>query len=466
MRLFKFIVFIVSIVIIISSCKKDPFITSPQAALSVSADTLNFDTVFTSSGSIIQAFKIFNENNKKLQLSKVKLMGGAGSFFKLNIDGTATSEADNVSIDANDSLYVFVQVNVNPNSSNLPFIITDSILINYNGNDKFVQLQAYGQNANFLKSARLSGNFVFTKNLPYVILGGLLIDSTATLTIQPGTKIYIHADAPVIVDGTLNIQGTKDEKVIFTGDRLDADYRDLPASWPGIYFRENSQNNNLKFAVIKNAYQGLVAQGLSTTANPKLQISQCIIDNVYDAGIIGINTTIEADNTLISNCGSNILLTYGGDYRFTHCTVASYGNIFLEHKNPVLQVYNYASQDNQTITANLNAVFKNCIFWGDRGNVDNEILVDKKGAANFNVTFDHVLYKAKTDPSNATFITSLKNQDPLFDSINTSKYQFDFHFNNTNSPAVNAGVLTSFPKDLDDKPRVNGLPDMGCYEKQ
>ena len=467
MTLVKFIVSIFFSTIIVCSCKKDSFITSPQALLGLSADSLTFDTVFTSVGSVTKSFKILNLNNQKLKLSKVKLLGGASSSFKINVDGTAATEVNNIDIETNDSLYVFVQVNIDPNAGNLPFIISDSILINYNGNDEFVKLQAYGQNAVFLNSRRVSGNATFTKDLPYVILGGLLVDSTAKLTIQPGTKIYLHADAPIIVDGTLIANGTKQESIIFNGDRLDPDYKDLPASWPGIYFTENSQNNNLQFTVIKNAYQGLIALGLSTTTKPKLKISQCIIDNVYDAGILGIQASINADNTLISNCGGNILLAYGGDYVFTHCTVASYGNIFTQHKNPVLQVYNFVKQNNQILTANIKAVFTNCIFWGDGGDVEDEVVAKKEGTNTFDVTFHHVLYKVKNDPANVTFDSSIKNQDPLFDSIEVNKSQFDFHFNtHPNSPAIDMGVATPFPKDLDDRPRINGLrPDIGCYEK-
>lgn len=467
MTSFKFVASVFFTVIIVCSCKKDSFITSPQALLGLSTDTLTFDTVFTSAGSITKSFKIFNLNNQKLQLSKVRLAGGASSSFKINVDGIASTDVNNIDIEANDSIYIFVQVNIDPNTTNLPFIISDSILINYNGNNAFVQLKAYGQNAIFLNSRRVSGNVTFTKTLPYVILGGLLVDSTATLTIEPGSRIYLHADAPIIIDGTLIVAGTKQEKVVFNGDRLDPGYKDLPASWPGIYFRENSQNNIFQFAVIKNAFQGLIAIGLSTTAKPKLKVSQCIIDNIYDAGFLGINSSIYTDNTLVSNCGSNILLAYGGDYMFSHCTVASYGNIFLQHKDPVLQVYNFAKQNNQTITANLKAVFTNCIFWGDGGNVDDEIVAMKEGSDSFEVTFDHVLYKAVNDLPIVTFINSIKNQDPLFDSVNTSKFQFDFHFNNNpNSPAIDTGKLTSFPKDLDDRPRINGLlPDIGCYER-
>ena len=169
-------------------------------------------------------------------------MGGATSAYKMNVDGAATNEVTNLDIEANDSIYVFVSVTINPNVANLPFIVSDSILITYNGNNRYVQLQAYGQNANFLRNRVLTGNVVWTNNLPYVILGSIRIDTTATLTIQPGCKIYSHATAPFIVDGTLTVYGTKAGNVIFTGDRLDEGYKDLPASWPGIYFRGSSKN--------------------------------------------------------------------------------------------------------------------------------------------------------------------------------------------------------------------------------
>ena len=431
----------------------------------INADTLSFDTVFTTAGSITQSFKIFNNNNQKLRLSQVKLSGGSSSPFKINIDGASATEVDNIEINANDSMYVFVQVNVNPSGATLPFILSDSISIDYNGNKKFVQLQAYGQNAIFLKKVRLTGNITWNNTLPYVILGGVQVDTNATLNISEGTKIFLHADAPFLVDGTLITKGTKDNPVIFSGDRLDADYKNLPASWPGIYFRNTSKNNSLKHTIIKNAYQGIIAQELSVTSHPKLTLSQCIIDNIYDAGILGINTNIYADNCLISNCGSNIQLGLGGDYRFINCTVASYSNNYISHKNPVLQLSNYATQGGTNFTAPLNALFTNCIFWGDGGPVDDEISISKQGADPFSVIFNHVLYKAKNEIANATFTASIKNEPPMFDSINVSKNIYDFHFNNNPiSPAVNAGVVTSFPYDLDDKLR-DATPDIGCYER-
>ena len=407
-----------------------------------------------------------NDNNQKLRLNKVKLMGGITSSYKMNVDGIATSEANNIDIAANDSIYVFVTVSINPNTGNLPFVVSDSILVSYNGNARYVQLQAYGQNANFLRNRVITGNIVWTKNLPYVILGSLRIDTTATLTIQAGTKIYSHANAPIIVDGTLIINGTKTDSVSFAGDRLDADYKDLPAGWPGIYFRGSSKNNVLKFTVVKNAYQAVVVEQPSVNANPKLILHQCIIDNAYDAGLLCVNSSVQADNSLISNCGSNVAIAYGGDYVLTNCTVASFSNNYISHKNPVLQVNNFALQNGIPVTNSLSAIFRNCIFWGDNGVVENEIAVSKQGSNPFLVTFDHSLYKAMVDPANATLPSSIKNQYPQFDSIDVVRSNYNFHISNSSAPGINKGVATAFTKDLDDKNRNVGLPDLGCYEKQ
>jgi hypothetical protein len=464
-HLFYFSTFL--LVTILASCKKDSFITSEFARVNITADTLKYDTVFTTIGSVTKSFKIINDNNQKLRLSKVKLMGGATSAYKMNVNGTAGSEVTNLDIEANDSIYVFVSVTVNPNAANLPFIVSDSILINYNGSNRYVQLQAYGQNANFLRNRVLTGNVLWTNNLPYVILGSIRIDTTASLTIQAGCKIYSHATAPFIVDGTLIINGTKASPVIFTGDRLDEDYKDLPASWPGIYFRGSSKNNVLTYAIVKNANQGIVTEKPSVNANPKVILHQCIVDNAFDAGILCVNSSLQADNSLISNCGSNINLTYGGIYNFTHCTVAAYSTNFLTHKNPALNVNNFTQQAGATLTSDLNAVFRNNIFWGDGGIIENEISVNKQGANTFNVLFEKNLYRSLVDPSNSLLNGNIKNADPSFDSINVSKNIFDFRVTKIAiAPGINAGVATGFLKDLDDKNRNAGLPDLGCYEKQ
>jgi len=92
------------------------------------------------------------------------------------------------------------------------------------------------------------------------------------------------------------------------------------------------------------------------------------------------------------------------------------------------------------------------------------LLIDKKGRTAFSVTFDNVLYKVKTDPTNATFNNSLKNQVPQFDSIDIGRRYFNFRLKSS-SPAINKGIATGVLFDLDRNPRI-GLPDIGCFEKQ
>jgi hypothetical protein len=326
------------LLLLIVSCKKESFTTSADALVSVSTDTVSFDTVFTQRGSVTQTLKIFNDNDKKLRLSSVELIGGLSSPFNINVDGTPGPAVNDVEIEPNDSAYVFVTVTINPTTANSPFVVQDSIRINFNGTSRLVQLNAYGQNARYIKGEILRTNTTWDNTLPYVILDGVLVDAGVTLTILQGTRVHFNASAPMIVDGTLIVNGTKKDSVTFQGDRLDKDYRDLPGSWPGIYFRASSKGNTMRYAVIKNAFQGLIA-GQSTGSFPKLSLNECVIDNVYDAGLMGIGSSIKAVNCLISNCGLNILLANGGDYEITHCTVASYSNIFVPHKKHLTGEY-------------------------------------------------------------------------------------------------------------------------------
>jgi hypothetical protein len=453
----------ISFLILLFSCRKDSFITSPDARVTVSADTLKYDTVFVTAGSTYRTFRIINGNNQKLLISSLQLMGGASSVFKMNVDGIAGTQFNNIEINANDSLYVFVQVNVNPSSANLPFVIRDSIQVSYNGKNRLVQLEAWGQNANFLRNKVVSANETWNNNLPYIILGSLTINANQTLNINKGCRIYVHADAPIIVNGTLQVNGQKDtmDRVYFTGDRLDEPYKDFPASWPGIFFQAGSKDNVMNYTVIKNAYQAIGITDPSPNANPKLTLNECIIDNNYDAGIVAVNSSIRARNCLISNCGKNIFLVKGGDYQFTHCTVVTIANRYIDHKDPVLTLTNFVNNN----TANLDAVFRNCIFWGQNGLVDNEVVVLKSGSTVFNVNFDHNLWKVQTAPTGIISNQIINNLSPQFDSISTSGNYYNFRLQST-SPAVNKGTGTSITTDLDGKPRAVGLPDLGCFEKQ
>ena len=195
-------------------------------------------------------------------------------------------------------------------------------------------------------------------------------------------------------------------------------------------------------------------------------LTQCIVDNSYDAGILGEESSIQASNCLISNCGQNIELGYGGAYQFVHCTVASFSNNFIAHTQPVLSVSNYIVQGTTPVTADLNAAFINCIFWGNYGNVTDEVVVSQQGNMAFAVNFSNCLWKVQTVPTGISSSAMIANADPLFDSVNTAQQYYDFHLQ-AGSPAIDKGINTGLPYDLDGNPRsVGAAPDLGCYEKQ
>ena len=445
-----------------AACKKDSF-TGLTGDFELSADTIKFDTVFASAGSVTQYFLIKNSSSKSLRLDNIQLMGGSSSFFKMNVDGLPGTRFTNLEIEGNDSLYVFVSVNIDPNANPLPFIIRDSIQIQANGKTIFQQLEAWGQNARYIRAQYITENTTWNKDLPYVILGGIRVDTFATLQIEPGTRIYLNADAPMIIDGRLVVNGTKKDSVLFRGNRLDEPYKDFPGSWPGIIFRESSKDNLIEYAFIKNAYQGIVADKHSGPT-PKVIVNNTVIDNIYDIGVLGINSNLVFNTCLISNCGNNLALIYGGTYQFTHCTISSVSNNFIAHKSPVLNLTNYIKRNNQILSASLNADFFNCILWGSEGLVDNEIVLEKEGTEPANIRLSHVLFRAKTDPTNTTFTNVIRNQNPVFDSVDVSNNYYDFRLKKE-SPAVNVGTTTPLLFDMNGLPR-KGLPDLGCYENQ
>jgi hypothetical protein len=450
---------------VLISCQKQSNLNQ-NAGISLSADSVSFDTVFTSTGSVTQQVKLINNNDQGIGISSISLAGGSSSPFIINIDGTPGPAAVNLNIPANDSLIIFISVFIRPGTTPTPFILQDSIRISVNGREQYIQLSAWGQNAHFLKNQVIKVNTSWPNDLPYVIYGELRIDSNVSLTIQPGTHIYIHADAPILVDGSLKVLGdsSDSQRVYFAGDRLDQPYAGLPGSWPGIYFRKSSNGNVLNYAVFQNGNHTLIAEEPSPDLNPKLILNQCTINNSLSEGILGLHTSITAINCLVSNCGQNIVIGLGGNYRFEHCTIASYSTNLLSHQQPVLTLSNAGTDGSQVLTYDLDAGFINCIFWGSAGITD-EALVSKEGNTVFTVLFDHSILKQQNYPANIDSSFLWLNTDPEFMATGYPDNSLNFHLK-AGSPAVDHGINLGIPVDLDGSHRPVNLPDLGCYERQ
>jgi hypothetical protein len=460
------------------ACNEDAYITDSSAKLSFSTDTVLFDTVFTKMGTVTKYFMVYNNNNKSVNISSIRLADDTWNY-RLNINGKPANSVKDIEIRGKDSIYIFVEVTVNPTNQSSPFVIHDSIIFQTNGNFQDVDLVAWGQNAYILNNSVLETQTLKTDK-PYLVFNGLFIDSSQVLTIKPGTTIYFHKKARMYIFGTLLSEGLIDKPVVFRGDRLDrmlsnVPYDKIPGQWEGIIFFPSSKNNKLVNTKIRNAVIGIQAGIIPYAGSPQIELQNCYINNHSYAGIFAINAEIKAYNSVIANCGGYaIACVSGGDYNFYQCTIANYYN-HANRSEPSVVLTNFVEYENIRYPGDLkNAVFGNCIIYG--GN-QNEIGFGIMDGYKLNYKFENCLIKWEDaidgiDRNDKTkFLNNLYSKEPAFDSIGDYDYNFRL---DTLSPAKDAGsinivnrLLYLLEYDLDNKSRLKDkAPDIGAYERQ
>jgi len=455
-----------------TSCKKEQILTS-GGELRFSTDTLTFDTVFTAYASYTDWIKIFNPQNRKVTVSSVRLTN-PNSYFSLNVNGIEGNAVSDIEVAANDSFYVFATVNIDPTNANNPFIICDTLVATLNGKDFSIPLIAYGQNAYYI-DGNVDGHIkteTWKTDKPYVIVHSGLVDSGHVLTIPAGCKVYMNADSRLYVQGSLHVEGTKDNPVIFQGGRLDRKYfgyEDYPGEWGGIYFFRYSFDNKINHALIKNGGNTPGAgYPAAITLEPDLVIgdTQLVlrntkIQNSIGYGILSIGGTLKAENCLINTSGAQCLaMVQGGEYEINNCDFITYTTDKISHtKEPSFAALNYLDiGNNQYVAGPLNCVMRNCVVWGS---IEEEIVFDKVDDYPYNMRMENCLIRKKEAmPSYITHLNTIINQDPKF----TDVEKWDFR-PLEGSPLINAGTGNgiNIPYDIDDKPRTGAI-DIGCYE--
>jgi hypothetical protein len=475
-----------------TGCFKDEIVnTDSSFKLRFSTDTLLFDTTFTGIGSATKTVKIFNDSNQPVEISKIKIRGEQGIHFTLNVDGINGTEAQQVRIEANDSIYVFCKVKVDPNQdlSASPFVLMDYLDCTINGNTQAVTLVAWGQNANYITGKdNLGKQSIYTCNFgtinwddpkPYVIYGSLIIDQCKVI-LPPGTKIYVHGglvfpqngspfiDGRLFIgeDGQLIVNGTKEKPVLFRGDRLEKEYNDLAGQWGGIIVYSSKYNNTFNYLDLRNANFGIVADSAT-----KVSLNHSIIDNVSLSCLIGNHATITASNCLFSNsAGNNILLTYGGSYSFDYCTVPNAtgqtSSISMDNYTCILNELGLCKEGTvQTNKAILRV--NNSILSGlDTDEINLTDAYDGKQEAYFQYSFNNSVLRVSDLLKEEYFTQRIKdcyilaNNDKLYVNEGKSDFRLD-------SVSVAKGIAKPIPNIVDDllgNLRKPDKTDAGCYE--
>jgi hypothetical protein len=483
--------------IVFSSCNKNNFTTNPADKLEFSTDTVQFDTIFTNIGSATNYFVVRNSNQSQaIKIDRIFVAGESNSKYRLNINGFSTNNITDLELPPGDSIFIFVEVTIDPNRDEM--IEEDSVVFLSNGNVQNVKLVAFGQDVHLyfptdtleitgykLPYSVIDDNTVWTNDKPHLVYGTVIVDSDAELRVEAGAKVYFHRGAGLFIGGTLNVAGEVSNRVLFTSDRLEDYYSEIAGQWGpfldagngntlgifgGIRLLPGSTNNQIYNCDIKNAIIGLEVDSCVTPGIPTVKLKNTNIENSKIIGLYALGAHIEAENCVFANSGQyNLAIFIGGKYSFIHCTMANYwiGN----RQTPQLVLNNYYTYDigagTQVSYRDLtDAYFGNCIIYGSR---EDELVLDLAEGALANFRFDNCLIKSKEFEGvtgSDFFIDNIWNENPKF--LETSS-PFDYHLD-TLSPAKDVGKVSIgnlVPNDQDGNSRLSDIkPDLGAFERQ
>ena len=466
---------------VFGACQQDRVSSDPSLQLSFSHDTVLFDTVFTEMGTSTHRVMVYNPHKNAINIEQVSMKDG--KYFHINLDGENDMEQlRDVIVRGEDSLFLFVRAYINPLNENSPVFIEDKIAFKANGNIQEVTLQAYGQNVERTQGKnglKIYQDLRLTNKKPYLFYDTIAV--AGDLTIEAGTTIYMHKGALIHVYGNMTASGTKEQPIIFRGDRTDmlfdsVPYRMASGQWDGIYLLYDGESAlptyTMNYVDILSGSVGLYAYSTNKDQCPQLSLTNSRIHNHSIYGLILQNIDATVANCEISNCASYCVYLAGGKHEFVHNTIAAYygypytnlnihSNIIPEDVAAVY-INNLSKNMAKTISS-----FKNCIITGGR---KNNVVVATPLAENYEGKF--VGNYLRADSLAGAFahdnVYAAEEDTAVFRNIyykSKEYHYYDFRLDSL-SPArgiADSIIAVHYPMDRDGNTR-KPHPDAGCYE--
>ena len=427
--------------------------TSPNMDLLFSTDTVLFDTLLTERLSITKRLRIYNTRTSAVNISDIYLADG--SEYSLIINGKDENHAENLLLNAKDSLLILVKLTIDKRDLDDPYLIKDVITTNWNNSSHQTLLIAWGQDAIYLGNKILC-NQTFTADRPYVFYDSVLIDSGCLLTLEAGTTLLFDTHAPLLIAGQLIAVGDSTNVITFRNSRWDIDYHIAPGQWPGIHFLMGSEDNLLDYTIIENAITGITIGNPDEDILADLTLKHSIIRNSSQMGLAAYSSDVVGENLLIMNSGSSSLFNAaGGFYHYNHCTFVNTPNSFYSSDPTTIFTNHLTLSDQSKISENLYLTLQNSIIWGSN---DNDLLFSNDEQTGWSSSVHHNLIHSNTAlNNNFTFFDSLIS---LFVDIENYNYELD-----SGSVAIGLGQNSPVEDDLLGRKR-DDQPDLGAYEKQ
>ena len=404
-------------------CRNTIEFPGTNVKLGFSSDTIYLDTVFTGLASSTRTLKVFNPSDENITIDRVYLGRGAGSFYRMNVDGVSGKDVENVEVLAKDSTYIFIEISPDAAGST-ELVYKDSILFENGGIQQHVDVittvwdAIYHFPTNVLTINRpeplpplklaysvLGENEVWDNTKPHVVYGYAVVDSAHRLTIEPGTQVHFHAGSGLWVyrDGELyvdpNETGSMDDAVVFQGDRLEPSYEWVPGQWGGllggVFIQGGAQSkailNNL---IIKNSSTALRVDSAWGTL-PNLTVNNTIITHSSRVGLYGGYGNILGTNLAIGPSGVYGFYGLGGNYRFDHSTINNTWSFSSRGGTGIGMVNFFEDAAGNRYTRSLSATFTNTYIGG---NLASEVAMGIDNNEVFDVRFENSALKIEPNP--------------------------------------------------------------------
>ncbi|KMQ65971.1 hypothetical protein ACM39_16270 [Chryseobacterium sp. FH2] len=452
------------------SCNKDDInFDQPSQLLSFSRDTVFCDTVYHQVRSETYAVKVYNNEDRDVLIPRINLEKGAGSLYKINVDGKSGYDFKDVPLRKKDSLYIFVEIA--PEATGPEAIAEDRVIFTSPAGEQHVTLFSVVQDAEFFIQTPSNPNIIenhttWTNNKAKIIYGDLTVDSNITLDIQAGTKVYFHKNSGMKISSgaSLNINGALDNEVILRGDRNDADHDTLPKNWNSIKLEAGS-TLNMNHARLFGGTKGLEMK--QTIAN----ISNSFIHTFQEYGIYAVNSTVNAKNLVMNNCGESCIGIFrGGNHTYTHATIANYSKVMGSFtRNGIFATNEWKNENGQTEQGALQQLnVLNSIIYSDK---DNSIAFEQTPGQQFNFLLQNCLIKYSNtseagfqfDINPSSVVQCYKNEDPQFINYFTAKLNLRVKSASFARGKGNTTIAGTVPTDIVNVSRTTN-PTLGAYQ--
>lgn len=476
MKLLNILPFLLMLSVFIAACSDETdFSCDPSHRLTFAADTIAFDTVFTSVPSSRGGMMVYNNNDKALRISSVELLSGGNSGFRVLVDGQYGTFMQDIEVWSNDSLYIFAELTPPKNGAEKPLKVEDKLRFTLeSGVQQEVLLLAYGRDVSFMRAVKVNTDSI-VKAGHYVVYDSLVVAEGATLTVEEGATLYFHDKVPMVVRGTLEAKGTKAKPVIFRGDRTDnmfsyLPYDRIPGQWDGIVLASTSNGNVFEHCDIHSANYGIKMEPGDSTVQ-RLTMNASRLENFYGNALELVQAHADVTNTLLANAGGNCVKIVGGKVNFIHCTIANF--FVYKVRDVALTLHNsYGTTPAPLYGAN----FINCVITGTKKDELMGYLTDLGEEVSYSINYhfeNSLINTVVGDDENFVNVTIDETDvSPFaaehFQSIDHDVFLYDFHLTDV-SAARSMGVETflndeKLRYDKDGVLREAGFVDAGCYQ--